>query len=136
MATTEQSDQTPGKILDHDAGLGEANRDLVEQRARELASIAGLSCDESSDDFVAQARQELSGRADPNVSNDDDSATAGLIDADGVPGESGGATLPATNAAATGDEESIGAALYEEGIAEAAHDQMVESREEERRREA
>ena len=135
MATTEQPDQTPGKILDHDAGLGEANQDLVERRARELASIAGLSRDESPADFIHQARQELSGRADPSIPNDD-GIMANLIETDDVPGESGGATLPASNAASSGDEESIGEALYAEGVAEAAHDQMVESREEERRREA
>lgn len=135
MATTEQPDQTPGKILDHGAGIGAADRDLVEQRARELASIAGLSPREVTDAHRFQARQELSGQADPLVPNDDEGITAGLINTDDVPGESGGAVHLAANAAASGGEESIGEALYAEGVAEATHDQMVESRKEERRRE-
>ena len=135
MATTEQPDQTPGKILDHGAGIGAADSDLVEERARELASIAGLDPDDASDSFRFQAREELSGRADSSIPNDDAGVTAGLIEADDVPGESGGPVFPATNAAASGDEESIGEALYAEGVEEATHDQMVESRREELRRE-
>ena len=136
MATTEQPDQTPGKILSHEAGLGEADENLVDQRARELAAIAGLDRDEAAADFRAQAREELSGRADPTVSNDDDGPVAGLIDEDDVPGQSGGAVSPTTNAAASGDEESIGEALYAEGSEEADHDRMTQSRKQERRDEA
>ena len=130
MATTEQPDQTPGKILDHDAGIGEADKDLLEERARELAAIAGFGPDGVTDAHRYQARQELSGREDPTVPNDDSGPTAGLINEDDVPGESGGATAPATNAAQYGDEESIGEALYGEGIEEATHDRMTESRKE------
>ena len=45
-----------------------------------------------------------------------------------VLGESGGAVAPATNAAQHGDEQTVGEALYAEGIAEAEHDRMTESR--------
>lgn len=136
MAHTEQPDQTPGKILDHGVGIGEANKNLVEERAKELAAIAGLSTHDVTDAHRAQARQELAGRADPYEANDDEGATAALIEPDDVLGQSGGATPPASNAAASGDEESIGEALYSEGVTEATHDQMVESRREEHRREA
>ncbi len=130
MATTEQPDQTPGKILDHDAGLGEANKDQIEERARELAAIAGFGPEGVTDGHRYQARQELSGREDPTVANDDSGPAAGLIDEDDVPGESGGATAPATNATTYGDEETIGEVLYAEGVEEATHDRMASSREE------
>ena len=130
MATTEQPDQTPGKILDHDAGIGEANKDQVEERARELAAIAGLGPNGVNEGHRYQARQELSGREDPAIPNDDSGPVAGLIEEDDVPGESGGATAPATNAASYGDEETIGEALYAEGIEEADHDRMTEARKE------
>jgi hypothetical protein len=131
MQLPDQPAETVGKILDHGAGLGEANREQVEARARELALIAGLSADEVNDGHRYQARQELRGAADPNTPNDEDPLLAGLIDTDDVPGESGFATYPASNAAMHGDEQTVGEALYGEGIAEATHDQMVESRKQE-----
>ena len=97
--------------------------------------IAGLSPDEVNDGHRYQARQELRGAADPNAANDEDPLLAGLIAVDDVPGESGFADTPSTNALAYGDEQSVGEALYGEGIAEATHDQMVESRKHEREEE-
>jgi hypothetical protein len=131
MQLPDQPADTVGKILDHGAGLGEANGEQIEERARELALIAGLSADEVNDGHRYQARQELRGAVDPNVSNDEDPLIAGLIDTDDVPGESGFAASPATNAAMHGDEQTVGEALYGEGIEEATHDQMVESRKQE-----
>jgi hypothetical protein len=131
MQLPDQPAETVGKILDHDAGLGEANGDQVEERARELAMIAGLSASEVNEGHRYQARQELRGAVDPNASNDEDPLIAGLVDTDDVPGESGFAASPSTNAAMHGDEQTVGEALYDEGIAEATHDQMVESRRQE-----
>jgi hypothetical protein len=135
MQLPDQPADSVGKILDHDAGLGEANRDQVEERARELAMIAGLAANEVNDGHRYQARQELRGAVDPNMANDEDPLIAGLIDTDDVPGESGFAAAPATNAAMHGDEQTVGESLYGEGIAEATHDQMVESRRLERENE-
>lgn len=105
---------------------------MVEARARELAEIDGLDADQVNEGHRQQAREELSGAADPDVPNDDEGLEAGLINEDDVLGESGGATLPATNAAQSGDEQTIGESLYTEGIDEADHDRMVESRRQER----
>ncbi len=132
MQSPDQSSNPPGRILDHDAGIGEADANMVEQRARELAEIDGLDADQVNDGHHAQARAELSGAADLFAANDDEGATAGLIATDDVPGESGVAVAPATNAAQYGDEQTIGESLYSEGIAEADHDRMVESRRDER----
>ncbi len=132
MQLPDQPPQAKGKILDHDAGVGEPDNEMVDQRARELADIAGLDRDESVEDFRRQAREELRG-VDPNVPNDDSGPVADLIAEDDVIGESGGATAPATNAAMQGDEQTIGEQLYSEGIDEADHDRMTASRREERR---
>ena len=132
MQLPNESPRAKGKILNHDAGLGEPGNEDVERRARELAEIAGIGRDESIDDFRLQAREELRGTADPNTPNDDEGLAAGLISEDDVPGESGGAVSPATNAATHGNEQTIGEQLYGEGIDEADHDRMVESRREER----
>ena len=132
MQLPDQPPHPPGKILDHAAGLGEADNDMVEQRARELAEIDGFDADQVNDGHRVQARAELRGEDDPTLPNDDDGAVAALIERDDVLGESGGAVSPATNAAVHGDEQSIGEALYTEGINEADHDRMTQSRRQER----
>lgn len=120
-----------GRILDHDAGLGEVSRDTVEERARELALIAGFSPDQVTDGHRQQALEELRGVVDPNgVPADDDPLVAGLVAYDEAPGDSGYGIPPTTGANDTNDEASIGESLYAEGIAEATHDQMVASRRE------
>ncbi len=131
MNVPDQSPNPPGKILDHDAGIGEADDDEVEARANELAEIDGFDADQVNDGHRQQARQELSGAADPFAANDAEGIEAALIEPDDVPGESGGAVSPATNAAQSSDEQTIGESLYSEGIAEADHDRMVASRREE-----
>lgn len=136
MQLPDQPPQAKGKILDHDAGVGEPDNDMVEQRARELAAIAGLDRDESVEDFRKQARAELRGAVDPNVPNDDAGPAADLTAEDDVIGESGGSVAPATNAVANGDEQTVGEQLYSEGIEEADHDRMTASRREERRNES
>ena len=132
MQLPDQPANLPGKILDHAAGIGEANEKMVETRARELAEIDGFTPDQVNEGHRYQARQELRGAADANAANDDEGPEASLIEEDDVPGESGVAVAPATNAAQHGDEQTIGEALYNEGIAEADHDRMTQSRLEER----
>ncbi len=133
MKLPDTQPENPGKILDHDAGIGESSEAMVDARAQELAQIAGLDEKDSAKDFHGQAREELRGTADPNAPADDDGATAGLVAYDDVPGESGASVGYGTNAADSGDEQTIGEALYGEGISEATHDRMVESRGEELR---
>ena len=105
---------------------------MVEARARELAEIDGFAPDQVNEGHRYQARQELRGAADPNAANDDEGPEANLIEEDDVLGESGGAVAPATYAAQHGDEQTVGEALYGEGIAEADHDRMTQSRRQER----
>ncbi len=136
MQLSDQSPEPPGKILDHAAGIGEADKEMVEQRAGELAEIDGLTKADVNDGHRQQARQELRGAADPLMANDDEGAIGDLIASDDVPGESGVATVPASNAAAYGNEKSVGEALVEEGLDEATHDRMTESRRQEREEDA
>ncbi len=132
MQLPDDSPRAKGKILNRGDGMGEAGNEDVERRARELAEIAGLGRDEDIEDFRLQAREELRGTVDPNTPNDDEGPASELIAEDDVPGESGGAVSPATNAAMHGDEQTVGEQLYGEGIDEADHDRMTESRREER----
>ncbi len=132
MQLPDQPPHPPGKILDHADGLGEADNDRVEERARELAEIDGLDAGQVNEGHRSQARAELRGEDDPTSPNDDEGVMADLIERDDVLGESGGATAPATNAAVHSDEQTIGEALYTEGVNEADHDRMTQSRRQER----
>lgn len=127
----ESPSRPAGRILDHGAGIGETSGDMIEQRARELAMIAGVPPDQVTDAHRHAAREELRGAADPNGElADEDSTVAGLVAYDDALDETGHA-IPARMDPANGsDEETIGESLYSEGVAEATHDQMVEARRE------
>ncbi len=132
MHLPDESHSAHGKMLDHDAGIGEVTRSEIEKRARELAVIDGFSPDQVNEGHRYQARQELRGAADADAANDSEGAIADLVSTDDVPGESGSAVYPATNAAVNSDEQTIGEQLYGDGIAEAEHDRMTQSRRQER----
>ena len=136
MQLSDQSPEPSGKIIDGADGVGEIDKDMVEERARELAEIDGLTAEDVNEGHRLQARKELRGADDPFTPNDDAGGVGDLIERDDVPGESGSSTAPATNSASFGDEESVGEALYAEGIEEATHDRMVESRRQERQDDA
>ena len=133
MQLPDQPPHDQGKILNHAAGIGEVSKAEVEKRARELAEIDGLDAGQVNEGHRYQARQEMLGAADADAANDDEGPVADLVNEDDVPGESGSAVHPATNAAASSDEQTIGEELYGEGIAEADHDRMTQSRRQERR---
>lgn len=121
--TPDEQLQNHGKILDHDAGTGEISEDEVESRARELSMIAGRLPDDSNETDRIQAVEELRGRRDPMTANDETPFAADMTERDSL---TGGADTPATDV--SDGDQTIGETLYNEGVAEATHDQMVESR--------
>ena len=105
---------------------------MVEQRARELAEIDGLTAAEVNEGHLYRARQELRGAADPLTPNDDEGAIGDLVASNDVEEESGAANNRAVNTDGYDeDEQSVGEALVMEGLDEATHDRMVESRHQE-----
>ena len=107
-----------GKISVHGDGMGVPTAELVEKRAREIALINERNPDEFTDADWEQAQRELLGRETVTAADD----VENLTDRDSVPGESG------RRAGVAGeDDETLGAQLVEDGIEEAAHDQMVEA---------
>ncbi len=136
MKLPDQAPHERGKILNHGDGIGEVDNAAVEQRARELAGIDGFPADQVNEGHRYQARQEMLGDDDPDAANDDEGDIAELSSEDDVLGESGGAVAPGTNAVASADEQSDAEQLYAEGIAEADHDRMTASREQEDRDDA
>lgn len=116
--------ETHGKISTASAGLGVPSPELVEQRARELAAIAGRSASGFTEEDFHQAKSELLGEASDHALEETASVVASLTERE-VPVGIEGVHIPNIGPA---DENSIGEELVAEGVDEAAHDQMVEAR--------
>src|SRR3954468_12063360 len=114
-----------GKISLHGDGLGAPSPDTVEKRAREIALIAERDPDEFTDADWDQARRELLG-SQPAGAPEETNENAEVVEEWNVVASSTGHRAPRIE-----DEENVGEHLVEDGIEEAAHDQMVEARKEE-----
>ena len=116
--------------MDHSKAVGNVTWGMVRHRARELAIINGRSQEEVLDADFEQARRELTGE-------DDISPQQMVIESlpeserwDPVPGTAGrrAPKIPAD------EEQSEQEKLFQEGVNEAEHDQMLRGSEEEARR--
>ncbi len=111
------SQDSSAKISAHFSGLGTVTREMVTQRAKELAQISAR--DHFSDSDWNQARAELTGHSTDNP-NDVEESVAAVTSWDEAPGTTGHHTpnkLPTDDAVV---EE-----LVEGGVEEATHDQML-----------
>ncbi len=117
-----------GKISVHGDGLGAPTPELIEKRAREIALIAERDPNEFNDGDWDQAERELMG-ALTSTAPEETPENAEMTDDDWavVPGSTGERASRAGD-----DEETVGEKLVSGGLEEAAHDQMVEARKEER----
>lgn len=113
-------DENVGKISDHFKGVGTVTRDMVLERALEIARINGH--DHHTQDDWEQAKRELVGDFDTAAGNHDEETINGLTRWDEVPGTSG---HHIENVRAP-DEQTFAEQLVEEGVSEAEHEQMVE----------
>jgi hypothetical protein len=115
-----------GKIDLHGNGLGVPSPDTVEKRAREIAMIDERDPNQFTEADWRQAKNELLGLAGAHAPEVDDEVEGEWSERDDIPGASG------HRAPRNGfDDEPVGEELVTDGIAEAAHDQMVEARREE-----
>jgi hypothetical protein len=121
----DNSNAAAGKISVHGNGLGTPSPDEVEKRAREIALIAERDPDEFTDADWDQARRELLGVLPSNAPEETDD-NAEVVEEWNVVASSAGHRAPRVE-----DEENVGEHLVEDGVQEAAHDQMVEARREE-----
>jgi hypothetical protein len=111
-----------GKMICHASGLGTVTREMVIQRAREIAMINGRPPNHYSRDDFLEAKRELVGNdANESEDNEFDSLNA-LTTWDEDPGTSG---HEVDHTEAT-DEQAISEELVHEGLEEAEHDTMVE----------
>lgn len=115
---------TKGMIEENSTGIGEISGEMVAQRARELALIAGRPMTRED---TEQALRELTG-------GDGMDPKQALLESlsederwDPIPGSTG--HQAEESASEQEDEEGQGkdAQLFEEGVNEAAHDQMLQA---------
>ena len=116
-----------GALTENSAGIGTVTRQMVRQRAVELAIINGRSAQNVSKADLEEAKRELRGEPDT------DPKEAALESApeserwDPVPGSEGRKVPAAPSADEDGEGRSDNERLVEEGIAGAEHDQMREA---------
>lgn len=117
-----------GKISDHSHGLGTVTREMVEQRAKELAIINGRAHEFTEEDLI-QAKLEMMGDEEGDEPSED--PVAALTRWDEVPDPSGHRV---ENSPAS-DEQSVAEHLVQEGVEEANHEQMLRASREDQTKE-
>ena len=124
-----------GILTENAIGIGTVTLEMVEERANELAAIAGRIPPQASTIDYEEARRELTGESNIDVQ-------AALLESipeserwDPVPGSTGRHTPDSFGEDEDSEGRSESAQLVEEGVREAEHDQMLEAaRAEERNR--
>ena len=86
--------QPIGKISEHFEGMGTFTRDMVSQRARELAIINGRPPNRYSTEAFLQAKRELTGEDGNDYELSEEEPIAGLTTWDEEPGTSGQRNRP------------------------------------------
>jgi hypothetical protein len=109
------------KIVRHAEGLGLPTPELVQQRAKEIAKIAGRNHFTEQD--WQQAKVELHGGNIPPTENGDDQMLESVSERDMVAGSVG----HHTENVGLEDDMNIVEELVSEGMEEAVHDQMLEA---------
>jgi hypothetical protein len=126
---------TKGILTENAVGIGTVTLEMVEERANELAAIAGRVPPQASTIDYEEARRELTGESNIDVQS-------ALLESipeserwDPVPGSPGRHTSDSFGEDEDSEGRSESAQLVEEGVSEAEHDQMLEAaRAEERNR--
>jgi hypothetical protein len=118
-----QSPEQRARIIIHDEGAGVPSPDVIEQRARELAMIAGRAASDYTDEDFRQAKLELMQERQPD---DEEMEENALPFEPGSGDVLGGREHQAPNFGSD-DESSVGEELIREGLDEALHDEMLEA---------
>jgi len=118
-----------GIIMENAAGIGTVTPGMVEARARELAAINGRPSAPSEADYQ-QAKRELTGEEETDPQ--EESREESVSESDGwdrVPGSTGRQAAESLGEDEDAEGRSESAQMFEEGINEAEHDQMLRAAE-------
>ena len=110
-----------GRLSDRGEGIGTVTKDMVMKRAREIAVINGRSERNILDSDVDQAQRELEGEDEINPPLTAAESVPEDKRWDPIPGSEGvkAPSVPAT------DEQTFAEKLFDEGVADAEHDQEI-----------
>ena len=116
-----------GALIEDSAGIGTVTREMVSERAGEIALINGRSAHEASQTDWEQARRELTGEPemDPNQAILESAPESERWDP--VHGSTGDKVQSAPSEDEDEEGQSDSARLFEAGIHEAEHDQMLQA---------
>ena len=118
-----------GIIMENAAGIGTVSAEMVEARARELAAINGRRSSEPSEADYQQAKRELTGESEMDPQEERRESIAESDDWDPVPGSTGRQAAESLGEDEDAEGRSESAQLFEEGVGEAEHDQMLRAAE-------
>jgi hypothetical protein len=118
-----------GIIMENADGIGTVTPAMVEARARELALIDGRDSSKPTEADYQQAKRELTGEdnIDPQQEN-----LESLPESEGwdpLPGSTGHQATESLGEDEDAEGRSESAQMFEEGISEAEHDQMLRAAE-------
>ena len=116
--------------MENAAGIGTVTSEMVEARARELAAINGRPSSEPSEADYQQAKRELTGESETDPQEESRESIPESEGWDPVPGSTGRQAADSLGEDEDAEGRSEAAQMYEEGIDEAEHDQMLRAAEE------
>jgi hypothetical protein len=116
-----------GVLTENASGIGTVSPEMVEARARELAIIAGRHLSEFSEIDYDQAMRELTGEPDIGMLDEVLEMLPESERWDPVRGSIGYRKLESLDEDQDSEGRSESAQLFEEGIKEAEHDQMLQA---------
>jgi hypothetical protein len=119
-----------GIIMENADGIGTVTPAMIEARARELARINGHDPSKPTEADYQQAKRELTGEEeiDPQEENIESMPESEAWDP--LPGSTGRQAADSLGEDEDAEGRSEAAQMYEEGIDEAEHDQMLRAAEE------
>jgi len=122
-----------GIIMENAAGIGTVTSKMVEARARELALINGRRSSKPSEADYQQAKRELTGEAETDLQEENLESLPESEGRDPVPGSSGLQAADSLGEDEDAEGRSESAQMFEEGVNEADHDQMLRAPEAEQK---
>ena len=118
--------------MENTDGIGTVTTAMVEARARELALINGHDSSEPTETDYRQAKRELTGDSEIDAPEETLESLPESERWDPVPGSSGHQAAESLGEDEDAEGRSGAAQMYEEGISEAEHDQMLRAAEEDK----
>ncbi len=116
-----------GILIENSNGIGTVTPEMVRLRVKELAIINGRAAQDATKNDFDQARRELTGESDMDPNQTILESAPESERWDPVHGSTGDKVAAAPSEDEDDEGRSDSARLFEEGVQEAEHDQMLQS---------